>query len=93
MMLLKKEHAKASNSSCSSNAPIAKAFCTLPDLEKSQLHVKFDLAYFTARENMLFRKYPKLCELEARQGVNVRMAYTNDVAGKSFCHYIAESKR
>ena len=53
----------------------------LPDLEKAQLSVKFDLAYFIARKKMSFNKYPKLCELEARHGVAVGTAYTNEVAG------------
>ena len=52
MMLLKKEQAKADNSPCSSYSPIALALGKLPDLEMSQLRVKFDLAYFIAREKM-----------------------------------------
>ena len=38
-------------------------------------------------------KYPPICELEAHHGTNVGTAYTNEPAGKTFCHYIAESKR
>ena len=44
MMLLKKEHAKSSGASCS-YSPIARALSKLPDLEKSELRVKFELAY------------------------------------------------
>ena len=42
---------------------------------------------------MSFSKYPKLCELEARHGVAVGTAYTNEVPGKTFTHYIAKTKR
>ena len=83
MSLLKMEQAKASYSACCSySGPIVHALSKLPDLEKAQLRVKFDLANFIAREKMNFNKYPKLCELEARYGVAVGTAYTNDVAGK-----------
>ena len=42
---------------------------------------------------MLFKKYPKLCELESRHGVDIGTTYTNEVAGRSFVHYIAEAER
>ena len=93
MNLLKKEHAKATDSGCSSYAPIAKALCKLSDKDKEQLRHKFDIAYFVAQEKLSFRKYPRLCELEARHGVAIGSAYTNEIAGKTFTHYIAESRR
>ena len=50
MSLLKMEQAKASNSTCCSySCPIVHALSKLPDLEKAQLRVTFDLAYFIAR--------------------------------------------
>ena len=33
--------------------------------------VKFDIAYFVSTEQMAFRKFPKLCELELRHGVDI----------------------
>ena len=94
MSLLKREQAKASNSACCSySSPIAYALSKLPDQEKAQLRVKFDIAYFIAREKMSFSKYLKLSKLEAKHGVPVGTAYTNDVAGKTFIHYVAEAKR
>ena len=96
MMLYKRECAKGDSAGtcCSYNtSSIATALYKLPDLEKSQLRVKFDLAYFMAREKMSFRMYPKFCELQARHGVSVGTTYTNEVAGKTFVHYIAEVKR
>ena len=53
--------------------------------------VKFDLANFIATA---FRsKYPALCKLEAHHGVNVGIEYNNEHAAKTFCHYIAETRR
>ena len=49
MSLLKREQANASNSACCSySSPIVHALSKLPDLEKAQLCVTFDLANFIA---------------------------------------------
>ncbi len=71
MNLLKKEQAEASGSGCSSYAPIARALSKLPNEEMEQLRRKFDIAYFVALEKLSFRKYPRLCELEAHHGVTI----------------------
>ena len=47
MSLLKREQAKASNRTCCSYSSLA--LSKLPDLEKAQLCVTFDLANFIAR--------------------------------------------
>ncbi len=52
-----------------------------------------NLLYFLVIEKLLFRKYPRLCELEARHGVSIGSSYTNEIAGKSFFHYVAQSHR
>ena len=93
MMLLKKEHAQSSGLSPSSYAPIAKALTVLPEDAKETLRKKFDIAHFVATEKLAFSKYPSICELEAHHGVNIGSSYTNEVAGKTFCHYIAKSRR
>ena len=47
MSLLKREQAKASNSTCCSySSPIVHALSKLPDLEKAQLRVTLDLTDF-----------------------------------------------
>ena len=93
MNLLKREHARASGSDVTSYAPIARALNRLTDNERDQLRHKFDISYFLASEKISFRKYPQLCELEARHGVAIGSTYTNEVACKTFTHYIAESRR
>ena len=86
------QRVKSSGASCS-YSPIARALSKLPDLEKSELRVKFDLAYLIAKEKLAFSKYPKLCELEARHGVSIGTSYTNEVVGKTFTYYIAKARK
>jgi hypothetical protein len=57
------------------------------------LRHKFDIAFFLAKEKVSFRKYPQLCQLEGHHGVAIGSSYTNEVACKTFTHYIAESWR
>ena len=42
---------------------------------------------------MSYLKYPQICELERHHGVNLGTSYINEAAGKTFIHYIAESRR
>lgn len=93
MSLLSKQRAQSSGLAPASYAPIAKAFNTLSEDERERLKVKFDIAYFVATEKLPYTKYPKICELEARHGVQVGTSYLNENAGKDFMHYIAEAKR
>jgi len=44
-------------------------------------------------EKLSFNKYAKTCELEACHGVNIESTYVNEVARKTFCLYMAETKR
>ena len=92
MMLLKKEQAQSKGCSATSYAPIMKALHELPEEMKAQLWVKFDIAHFIATEKLAFSKYPSICDLETRHGVVVSATYTNENAGKTFCHFIAESQ-
>ena len=94
MSLLKKQRSQSAGLGPLSYAPIAQAFNKLSDVEREQLRVKFDIAYFVAIENLPYTKYPKICELEMRHGVRVGTSYVNENAGKEFIHgVIAESKR
>ena len=91
--LFKREQAKASGVSPMTNTPIANALHRLSDDEKAKLEKKFDIAYFIATENLPFTKYAGICALESKHGVDLGSAYMNEIAGKTFCHYIAETKR
>ena len=89
MLLLKKEQSTSTGLGPQSYAPIVVSLSALSDDVKAMLRVKFDIAHFVATEKLAFSKYPKICALEAHHGVHVDvgMAYTNEVAGKTFCHY------
>ena len=93
MCLQLRESARVEGRSCYSYAPVAMALSNLPDKEREKLRIKFDIAYFVAQEKLSFRKYSSICELEAKHGVNVGTTYCTETAGKSFVHFIAESKR
>ena len=93
MLLLKKEQSSSAGLGPQCYAPVARSLSALPEDVKAKLRVKFDIAHFVATEKLAFTKYPRICALEAHHGVDVGTAYTNEVAGKNFCHYIAESKR
>ena len=42
---------------------------------------------------MLFLKYPIICKLERKHGVDIGVSYINERSGRTFVHYIAEAKR
>ncbi len=85
MNLHKKDQAQAQGVECT--------LSSLPEDERKRLRAKFDIAYFVATEQLAYRKYPRICELEARLGVNLGSSYLHENAGKEFVHYIAESNR
>ena len=93
MLLLKKEHADAKGLGAASYAPIAQLLQGLSVDERAKLSKKFDIAYFAATEKLAFTKYPSICQLEARHGVDIGTSYLNKSAGMTFCHFITESRR
>lgn len=93
MVLLQKKAASAAGQSLTSSAPIVVALNSLPEDEKVRLRHKFDIAYFLAVEKISFRKFPSVCELEARHGVSIGTTYTTEIAARSFTGFIAEAKR
>lgn len=93
MSLLHRERLGSNGPSSSTSAvPIVVALTTLPDDERARLRKKVDVAYFVAKE-MSFRKYPSICALEARHGVDLGTTYITATYGKQFTHYIAQSLR
>ena len=52
-----------------------------------------NLTLLTSWLSRSFHLGSRLCELEARHGVGIGTTYTNEIAGKTFAHYIAESNR
>ena len=94
MSFLQQEHVASDGpSSSTSAAPIVVALTTLSDEERARLRKKVDVAYFIAKEKLSFRKYPSICALEARHGVDLGTNYITATYGKQFTHYIAQSLR
>ena len=93
MKLLTKERSTAEGLGPSAYAPIARALNRLPDDERRRLRFKFDIAHFVAVEKLSFLKYPRICQLQEHHGVDLGTSYINEAAGKSFVHYIAQSRR
>ena len=42
---------------------------------------------------MSFLKYPVICDLERKHGLDIGASYTNERSGRMFVHYIAEARR
>ena len=93
MMLLRAEQAKSKQLSITSYSPIARCLLRMDQTSKEQMHKKFDICYVMTKENMAFRKYPALHELEIRHGVDLGPAYRTKDSAKNFTHYIAEAQR
>ena len=93
MNLLKKQISTDKGQGATSYAPIASSLQRIAPDECRKLKVKFDIAYFVSTEQMAFRKFPKLCELELRHGVDIGSSYLHENAGKEFTHFIAEARR
>ena len=60
---------------------------------RERLRRKLDLCFVLAKEGIPFTKYAVRHQLEVQHEVDLGLSYTNDVAAKSFTHYIAESQR
>lgn len=93
MSQLRLEQAKATNAPVTFYAPIAQSFMKIDETAQERLMKKFDICYVMAQENMAFRKYKALHQLEARHGVDLGQSYATKDSAKSFTHYIAQSQR
>ena len=93
MLLLKKQ----SSAPPTSYAPIAKALAqsVMDKATTEQLKRKFDIAYLIAKENLAFTKFPALCNLEKRHGVDLgsNNYYVNDHACATFIEFIAREQQ
>lgn len=61
------------------------------DEKNSELYEKlFNSAYYIAVEGDSFTKFPKLCALQAKNGIDMGKNYLNDKACRNFCISAAE---
>lgn len=87
------EQVQGESSSAIAGAPIVVALNSLSTDKRTRLQFKFDIAYYIAKERLSFRKYPAICKLEARHGVNIVRAYINEISPRNFTHFIAKATR
>ena len=91
MNLHKKEVARSEGKSLvPRESPIIQSLENLSKEELQKMKLKFDVAYFVAVEQMAFSKYPSICALEKRHGVDIGQSYLNANACKEFVHCIAD---
>ena len=83
MNLHRRDLAHARGLGATTYAPIAQALTTLSEDKQSKLRFKFDTAFFVASEQLPFIKYPRICELEQRHGINLGAAYLNNIPARS----------
>ena len=93
MMRLHADQAKSKQLSITSYSPIARCLLRMDQTSKERMRKKFDICYVMTKENMAFRKYPALHELEIHHGVDLGPAYRTKYSAKNFTHYIAEAQR
>jgi len=93
MSLLSKQQAAAMGQSAVADVPIVIALNTMSAEEQERTKNKFDIAYYMAMEQISFHKFPGLCELEQRHGVNIGTNYTTETSARSFVHFIGEVQR
>ena len=84
---------KAAHLPIKAYSPIARSLLTMDEASQVRMERTFDICYVLAKENMAFKKYPAIYELEERHGVNLGHAYKTKDSAKTFTHYIAESQR
>ena len=93
MSLMSADRAKAMNKPITTYTPIAKSLLVMDKALEGKMSKKFDICYVLAKENLAFRKYPAIHELETRHGVDLGQTYATKDSAKTFTHFIAESQR
>ena len=93
MSLMRADKARAMKKPVTAYAPIAKSLLVMDKSLEEKMGKKFDICYVLDKENMAFRKYPAIHELETRHGVDLGQTYATKDSAKMFTHCIAESQR
>ena len=88
MECLKFDQAKERNQPLAAVAPIVDSLLKLDADTCERLCRKLDFCFVLAKEGIPFMKYVPLHQLEVRHEMDLGLSYTNDVAAKSFTHYI-----
>ena len=74
----------------SGQASLARSFMHGDERAAAQVKKKFEVAYFVAKEELSFLKYPAILKLEEMHGVDVGQAYRNHKNCAEFIDYIGK---
>ena len=74
----------------SGQASLARSFMHGDERAAAQVKKKFEVAYFVAKEELSFLKYPAILKLEEMHDVDVGQAYRNDKNCAKFIDYIGK---
>ena len=74
----------------SGQASLARSFMHGDERAAAQVKKKFEVAYFVAKEELSFLKYPAILKLEEMHGVDVGQANRNDKNCAEFIDYIGK---
>ena len=74
MNLLRKEEAQSTGVDITTYMPIVQSLSSISEQECQKLRIKFYIAYFIATEQLAYQKYPKLCGLQTKLGMNLGSA-------------------
>jgi len=74
-------------------SPLARLIADMDETTQKRMERKFDICYMLVKENMAFRKYTPIYDLELRHSVNLGHSYKTKDSAKNFTHYIAESQK
>ena len=73
--------------------PLSASFLAGDQRTTEQVKKKFEVAYFVAKEEMAFKKYPSILKLEEMHGVDIGNAYRNDISCGDFVDYVGKGMR
>ena len=73
--------------------PLSASFLAGDQRTTEQVKKKFEVAYFVAKEEMAFKKYPSILKLEEMHGVEIGNAYRNDISCGDFVDYVGKGMR
>jgi hypothetical protein len=74
----------------SGNRDIVSGVATMDKKELERMKIKFEVAYFVAKNEMPFTKYNQILKLEKMHGIGVGEAYLTDMNCASFIDYIGK---
>ena len=72
------------------NAPATVAIRQLNAQNIQRLNIRFRNAHAVAKLDKSFKDYVWLCKLDKAKGLDIGTTYENDMAGRTFAHYISE---